>query len=576
MSTANMADGKIRGCPRWRMTAVGMAAAIGAASASFAMQARADGPTVPPVTVGDEIQISGPSPFGGCTADDVATQELDGSVVYPNSEIEPYIDINPVNPANLVAVFQQDRWSDGGARGVASTVSDDGGATWAPVTPPPFFLCAGATSYERATDPWVTYAPNGDVYFQSLSFDSDPNLFGGNHALLVSKSTDGGHTWGPVVVQLAENDPNVFNDKNSMTADPTGDQRIYAIWDRLELFTAAAQQAAVAAAATGDGRDKVRLAGQALRALRLRAATSAAALPEPPQSIGPTLFTRTVDGGRTWSRPVVIYDPGGDNQTIGNLIEVQPDGTLFAFFTEILLQRNGTFRANISFKRSLDHGFTFQPTFGRTIAQRIFTLGIDNAVGTFTPDLREPVRDAGILFDSAVDPRNGNLYLVWQDNRFSFGAFDEIAFSMSTNDGQRWSRPIKISQAPRLANRFRQAAFVPTIAVNADGIVAVTYYDFRNDDGTGELADQFALFCNPNSSDCAKRGNWGSEQRLTEESFDILDAPVARGHFLGDYMGSESVTSDVHPAYGLPDGADQTSIYTRKLSIAPAVAAATN
>jgi hypothetical protein len=57
----------------------------------------------------------------------------------------------------------------------------------------------------------------------------------------------------------------------------------------------------------------------------------------------------------------------------------------------------------------------------------------------------------------------------------------------------------------------------------------------------------------------------------------MLDAPVApasRGHFLGDYMGSESATADVHPAYGIPVGADETNIVTRTLTIAPAVASA--
>jgi hypothetical protein len=105
----------------------------------------------------------------------------------------------------------------------------------------------------------------------------------------------------------------------------------------------------------------------------------------------------------------------------------------------------------------------------------------------------------------------------------------------------------------------------------------VTYYDFRNDDDSGELTDQFALFCNPASNNCARPNNWGQEKRLTDVSFDMLDAPVApaaRGHFLGDYMGSESASADVHPAYGIADGLDQVSVFTRKLTIAPAVASA--
>ncbi|MGQ0485031.1 MAG: hypothetical protein ACT4SY_06740 [Hyphomicrobiales bacterium] len=499
----------------------------------------------------------------GCTADDVPGQEAEGSVNYPGSEIEPYIDVNPRRPDNLVTVWQQDRWSDGGARGLVSAFSDDGGATWKTVKAPSFTLCTGGT-FERASDPWITYARNGVVYFQSLSFDSDPAIFGGRHAILVSKSTDGGHSWKPAVAQIRENDPDIFNDKNSMTADPTLARRAYAIWDRLELFTASAEQrAALAKAAGGDNR--VITAGRILRAMRAAGAKAAQA---PPEFKGPTYFTRTLDGGATWERPVIIHDPGADNQTINNLIEVQPDGTLAAFFTEILNLPGGGVRVNISLKRSIDHGFSFLPRRGVILAHRIFTLAIENPVGTFTPNLRQPVRDAGILFDSAVDRRNGNLYLVWQDSRFSRGVIDEIAFSMSKDSGRNWTVPVKINRTPRRANQFREAAFVPTVAVNIDGVIMATYYDFRHDNLYGELADQFALFCDPAASNCANAASWARERRLTEESFDILDAPVARGRFLGDYMGSASATRTLHPAYGVADGPDRTSIFTRRVTVA--------
>ena len=36
--------------------------------------------------------------------------------LYANAEVEPHIAINPVNPNNLIATWQQDRWSNGGVR----------------------------------------------------------------------------------------------------------------------------------------------------------------------------------------------------------------------------------------------------------------------------------------------------------------------------------------------------------------------------------------------------------------------------------------------------------------------------
>src|SRR5438094_9939125 len=93
-------------------TAVGACAvATGASGGSF---------TVAPLTL-----ASGPSPFAGCTAG--ATP---GSVLYPNAEEEPWVDVNPTNPQNLIAVWQQDRWSDGGAHGLVTAVTHNGGASW--------------------------------------------------------------------------------------------------------------------------------------------------------------------------------------------------------------------------------------------------------------------------------------------------------------------------------------------------------------------------------------------------------------------------------------------------------------
>jgi hypothetical protein len=160
-------------------------------------------------------------------------------------------------------------------------------------------------------------------------------------------------------------------------------------------------------------------------------------------------------------------------------------------------------------------------------AARIFSTG------TITPDTHAPVRDASILFDVAVNPMDGALYAVWQDTRFD--GIEEVAFAMSTDGGMTWTTPIKVDKTPPNSNRLRQQAFIPSVAVNSGGMLVVTYYDFRNDNSSGELTDHWAVFCDPGASDCADPANWGDEVRLTNTSFDILDAPVARGHFLGDY-----------------------------------------
>ena len=73
-----------------------------------------------PLTPGPLVQVSGTSAFAGCTADAVASQS---GTVYLNSEVEPWIDVNPTNSANVVGIWQQDRWSNGGAMSLKDKAS---------------------------------------------------------------------------------------------------------------------------------------------------------------------------------------------------------------------------------------------------------------------------------------------------------------------------------------------------------------------------------------------------------------------------------------------------------------------
>jgi hypothetical protein len=121
------------------------------------------GPTSAGPLVPSPLQnISIPSPFAGC---DVSGQ---GGTNYVNSEVEPWVAVNPTDASNIIAVWQQDRWSNGGARGLLTAASHDGGGTWA-YSFAHFSSCSGGTpanggNYERASDPWVTFSPNGDAY----------------------------------------------------------------------------------------------------------------------------------------------------------------------------------------------------------------------------------------------------------------------------------------------------------------------------------------------------------------------------------------------------------------------------
>ncbi|MGF6612220.1 hypothetical protein OKW45_007208 [Paraburkholderia sp. WSM4175] len=523
------------------------------------------------IVPGAEAQVVGPlvtvaagDPFSGCTADQINAQESAfGSVLFPATSIEPWVAADPTNPSRLLVGHQQDRWDDGGSRGLVGVVSTDAGSTWTNTIPSDVTNCTGG-KFRRASDPWVDFAQDGTAFFLSLVFDpmKPTTPFGArNSGLLVSRSVDHGASWQAPVTLIRTNSPHALNDKNSLTADPTANGYAYAVWDQLSVFppTQAGDQLLA-------GNDGVEIARQ----LRNGAAGGAPVFKF--NFTGPSFFSRSIDNGVTWSTAAPIYRPGTNAQTINNTVRVLHDGTLRDFFTAINVTNSGL---SIGYIKSTDKGASWStPTFVNDIQVR--TLGV------VTPDTGQPIRDAAILFSVAVNPVTGAIYLAWQDNRFSTAtcttpgagsiAITGIVFSESDDGGATWSTPVMINKTPaNAANPCRQQAFIPAVVASGDGnTVAVTYYDFRNDTNTPagvEGTDNFALFC-PTSSACTSSANWGNEQRLTTASFNILNAPVARGHFLGDYMGlTASGPKTIYPVFGTATGPNVTAEFTRQITL---------
>jgi hypothetical protein len=153
------------------------------------------------------------------------------------------------------------------------------------------------------------------------------------------------------------------------------------------------------------------------------------------------------------------------------------------------------------------------------------------------------VRTADFNPDVAVDPSNGNLYIVWQDGRFSGGARSDIAFTMSTDGGNNWSPTAKLDQ-----NSGGTSAFLPSVYVAADGTVGVSFYDFRNNTpDPGLPTDHWLLHCHADA-DCSNPDNW-SENHV-DGGFDTENFPTPGGRFFpGDYLGLTAIGNDFGSLY---------------------------
>ena len=465
------------------------------ASAAVAGARRVRGGPLPAVAVTSAQTIaSGLTPFtDGC--DGVAAN----GTLNPGAEVEPSFAIDPLDPDTMVAMWQQDRWSNGGSRGLVAASSRDGGKSWQRSFPP-FSRCGGGAlaggNYARASDPWLSYSPNGVLHAMSLSTSGSAN------AMLVSRSLDHGRTWSNATALIADG-AGILNDKNAITADPNDSNLVYAVWDRLDQHNLT----------------------------------------------GPTYFTRSTDGGATWETARPIYDPGVNQQTIGNHIVVLPSGVLLDVTNHIDSSQNSF----VTVLRSLDRGASWSSPI--KVASLL-------ATGTHSPDDNVEVR-CGVLDPVAAVAPNGDVYIVWQDGRFGGGSMDAIALSRSSDGGQTWSSPIRVNANPNIP------AFTPSVHVNRDGVVGVLYYDFRSNTADAALSTDVWLARSANG------GSTWTETRVAEP-FDLAAAPrVDSKMFIGDYQSLSSAKGKFIPLYARASAGDvnnRTDIVAAPLALQGALA----
>ncbi len=448
------------------------------------------GTAAPPPAPGVSA-VSGASPFAAACGGT-------GGVDYVNAEVEPHLAVDPLDANHWIGVWQQDRWSNGSSRGIVAAVTFDGGATWS-AQAMPFSQCAGGSAL-RATDPWVSYGAGGVVYQSAVASTGGTFAPDSSNAVLVARSVDGGRTWQAPIALIADGAA-AFNDKETVTADPRDARFAYAVWDRI---------------VQGGN--------------------------------GPTYFARTVDGGATWEAARAIYDPGPDQQTIGNLVRELPDGTLVNLMARLAAgsgdekaQLDGT----LEVIRSADHGATWSAP---------IRVADFRPIGAADPLTGAPIRDGSIVPQMAAAP-DGTLYVAWQDGRFA-STHDAIAVARSTDGGLTWSPPVRVN------TDLSVPAFTAQVHVRADGVVAVTYFDLRSRAMQGAaISTDYWL---ARSSD----GSTWTEQHV-DGPFDLATAPRADGaYFLGDYMGLSSAGNAFVAFYARTTGssANPTDVFAARVA----------
>jgi hypothetical protein len=418
-----------------------------------------------------------------------------------NALTEPHVTVNPKDARNVVVTWAQDTFSQ-----PAVAQSLDGGRSFSTKVLPALTHCSGGVQ-EFATDPWLSFGPEGGVYLSMFASDATPPFITQPVSqLVVYRSPDRGATWpDPVIAQPRDG---TFWDKPAITADPARPGTAYLVSSR--------------------------------RTPGVGGAT------------GFEYFQMTTNFGRTWSSPTLLYLPGAQRNASAAVVRVLPDGTLLDTFGVVENGFNATSNGSVLHvmsQRSTDRGAHWSAP---------LEIASWTALEPKDPDRPDDFQgeylDANPLPSFAVD-RAGNAYLVWA--RIEPGKPPVIELSRSTDGGKNWSKPTAV------VNTGKQA-FLPTIATAPDGTLGLTWYDTRADvrgDGKFTAEYRFAL-----SRDGGR--TWPG-QRIAGP-FDMEQAAGRLNHpFIGDYFGLAGAPAAFLSAFIVPGPQNRSDVYYAQLRFHP-------
>jgi hypothetical protein len=184
---------------------------------------------------------------------------------------------------------------------------------------------------------------------------------------------------------------------------------------------------------------------------------------------------RSADRGQTYESTMLAVEGSRYVAANGNGI-IMSDGTFATIFAEADPQAGdpqvGTTNevhpaspnAKLKFVSSNDGGETFGKA---TVISDCYLRLKGTLIGM-----------PSLAIDRTLGPFHGQLYAAWVDARSGRG---EVRFARSNDKGKTWFPSLVISDNwPRDSNAEAPDAFLPTLAVNHNGVLGVMWYDRRD------------------------------------------------------------------------------------------------
>ncbi len=401
----------------------------------------------------------------------------------------PTIAVSPKDPNTVVIAA-----GDAANGGCSLHASRDGGLSWAVTT----------RNFMPANQPFCVQRNAGPAL--SLGFASDGTL----HIGASGSSITAGHPNGPI-------------DALSMRTADLGSTVETSLVEKAEPFTwtqagnSRTNPVSLAQNSVAVDPKNPNLVYRSYR-FRIRASEEVANRP---------LVAASTDGGKTWGKAV---DPlksfagpvfGADVP----VLVVAQDGTVYGFTEERVAGTPRPPQRMFMFK-STDRGATWSSS------------PIAGTEGTL-------MNPPGV----ATDPRNGNLYVVYQTQAVGTPN-SKVFFVTSTDGGRTWTKPmIPVDEGPaRNSNQY-----YPGVSVAPNGRVDIAWHDFRNDPfsttayvpniitpNTERWSDVYYAYSTDGGA------TWSKNLRLSDRSIDRNAGATFNGRDVRGLVGIASTDAAVY------------------------------
>jgi hypothetical protein len=482
---------------------------------------------------------------------------------------EEWVAVNPTDPKNIVVSQNDSKYS--GNR-TAVDFSLNGGRNFGDSELPNGRIdvpeeVGGEWSFDAFSDPVHAFDSRGNLYYSAIGFDVFQDFFGGlfvwksNYCLKGSAlHTPGSGSCDPfeapisataIPVRLNFDNPDLSDDKEMLAADyyessPFRDN-VYITWTIFDFSCGE------------EGGEYCE---------------------------SPIFFSRSTDGGVTWSEPLEISgtdpklcrfgnlfnrdeDPNACNFSQGSYPLVGPDGTIYVVFNNSNTSPEAAVIDGVAQQlivKSTDGGrhWTQPVKVGDDFQTQPYSIPPDDTLPNGCPDFRPCLPPNGYRVDGnhfpsiGIDDRTGKLATFWSDFRNGgpcatnedLGVAapvepcrnhnNDVFAAVSTNGGSTWSHERQVD-VPGVSAQWQAWG-----DVGENGKLYVAYYDRRYDACERTGCNDITLSSSDNN------GTSWSHRRITTSSMPNLtceDNPEQCG-FLGDYMSTRYWGGSVHLAWG--------------------------